>query len=67
MFGEQVRTVLARKLELLASVHYLVDRNQVPDRSARTITKKLRACNKLFREDEVDKALRELRDHGILS
>ena len=61
------RTHLANKLELLASVHYLIDRKQVPNRSARTITEKLHACDKFFSEDEVAEALQELGEHGILS
>lgn len=60
------RAGLARKLELLASVHYLIDRKQVPDKSPQTITRKLRACDKLFSEQEVGEALQELAAHGIV-
>ena len=67
MFAGKDRAGLARKLELLASVHYLIEQKQVRDQSARTITKKLHACDKLFTEAEVADALQELGDHGILS
>jgi uncharacterized protein YwgA len=61
------RSALAKKLELLASVHYLIDRNQVPDQSVGTVTDKLHACDKQFTEQEVSVAIGELKTYGLLS
>ncbi|MGD8450386.1 MAG: hypothetical protein PVJ57_01090 [Phycisphaerae bacterium] len=56
----------ARKLELLASVHFLVDRRQVPRADAKPITGLLRKYNKDYSEEEVAEALTELRRHEVL-
>ncbi len=61
------RAKLALRLELLASVHYLIERKQVKDTSVETITRKLRACDKPFSQEQVNAALQELRDYGILT
>ncbi len=65
-FGQEDRTVLADKLELLASIHYLIDREQVTDQSPPTITAKLHACDKMFSEQQVSEAIEELKTHGLL-
>jgi uncharacterized protein YwgA len=57
---------LARRLELLASVHYLIDRKQVTHDGPRAITKKLKACNKNFSEQEVTQAVKELRQARLV-
>jgi len=54
-------------LELLASVHFLVDRNQVSTESADEISETLQGFGKDFTLNQVRKALRELREHGLLS
>jgi hypothetical protein len=61
------RAQLALSLELLASVHYLIERKQVKDTSVDAITRKLHACDKPFSQDQVAGALQELRAYGILS
>jgi hypothetical protein len=55
-----------RKLELLASVHFLVDRNQIRGRDIDQITDTLNRYNKDFSRDEVQNALEELVGHGLL-
>lgn len=57
----------ARKLELLASVHFLVDRLQVANADPESIVKVLRRYDKDFSEREVETALEELRTHGLFS
>jgi hypothetical protein len=59
------RKELARKLELLASVHFLVARRQVPSAEPKVIGDRLRRFGKLFSETDVREALGELRRYGI--
>jgi len=61
------RPELRRKLELLASVHFLINRRQVRQNDAREITETLKRFNKDFSEEEVQNALRELIDYGLLA
>ena len=61
------RPDLVKKLELLASVHYLVDRHQVAGRDPKVISETLQRFDKLFGEQEVTVALGELTTHDILS
>ena len=56
----------ARKLELLASVHFLVDRRQVPRPDAKAIAKLLTKYSKNYSENEVTEALRALRHNELL-
>lgn len=58
---------LAKKLELLASVHFLIDRRQVSGVNTKQITATLKRFNKGFREEEVQKALKELINYGLLA
>ena len=60
------RSALAKKLELLASVHFLIDRRQVTGRSPEKIAAVLQKFGKNFNADGVSAALGELRDHGII-
>lgn len=60
------RPELRRKLELLASVHFLINRKQVRQNDAREITATLKRFEKNFSEEEVQNALRELIDYGLL-
>jgi uncharacterized protein YwgA len=67
IFVEPERDKLAKKLELLASVHFLIERKQVSQRIMEEITSILRRFNKDFSEEEVRNALRELKDYGLLT
>jgi uncharacterized protein YwgA len=58
---------IRRKLELLASVHYLVSRKEVSACDAKEIIKVLKRFGKDFREEEIEKAIGELKTHGFLS
>lgn len=58
---------LAKKLELLASVHFLIDRRQVSKVDTSRITNTLERFNKDFSEEEVKKALGELISYGLLA
>ena len=60
------RAALAKKLELLASVHFLIDRKQVTGQSPEKIAAVLQTFGKGFDADDVSAALGELRDHGII-
>lgn len=61
------RNKLARKLELLASVHFLIDRKKVSKININQITTTLKRFNKDFSEQEVKGALEELRNYGLLA
>jgi len=60
------RAALAKRLELLASVHFLIDRKQVPGQSPEKIAAVLQRFGKDFNADDIRGALGELRDHGII-
>jgi uncharacterized protein YwgA len=60
------RDALAKKLELLASVHFLIDRKQIPRADATQITATLERFNKPFREEDVENALEELKSYDLL-
>ncbi len=60
------RAARAQKLELLASVHFLVDQRQVPVGDAKAITELLHRYDKDFSESQVVKALDELRANDLL-
>jgi len=61
------RAGIRLKLELLASVHFLINRGQVRQNDTREITATLGRFNKNFSEEEVQDALRELIDYGLLT
>jgi len=61
------RAHIRQKLELLASVHFLVNRRQVRQNDAREIAETLERFKKNFSEEEVQDALRELIDYGLLA
>lgn len=60
------REEMRRKLELLASVHFLVGRGQVSRNNVKEITATLKRFNKDFSEEEVQNALEELINYGLL-
>ena len=66
IFTEPERDKLARKLELLASVHFLIERRQVSKVDTSRITATLKRFNKDFSEEEVKEALGELKSYGLL-
>ncbi len=67
IFTEPERDKLARKLELLASVHFLIERRQVSKVDTSRITTTLERFNKNFSEEDVQKALGELKSYGLLT
>jgi uncharacterized protein YwgA len=67
IFTEPQRDKLATKLELLASVHFLIDRRQVSGANTNQITETLRRFNKDFSKEDVREALEELKIYGLLA
>ena len=67
IFSEPDRDKLATKLELLASVHFLIDRKQASKADAGRITTTLRQYNKPFSEEDVQNAIGELTRYGLLA
>jgi hypothetical protein len=57
----------AKELELLASVHFLVDQKQVPDADSDALTALLKRYGKGSSKDDIEKALNELRENELLS
>ncbi|MCJ7778922.1 MAG: hypothetical protein MUP16_11495 [Sedimentisphaerales bacterium] len=55
-----------RKLELLASVHFLIERKQVQGRDVSQLSDILRRYNKDFSQDEIQQALEALDEYGLL-
>lgn len=56
----------ARRLELLASVHFLVTRRQVPPDDPGAVLATLKRFNKDYSSQEVEAGLRHLREHELL-
>ena len=67
IFSEPDRDKLATKLELLASVHFLIDRKQVSKINISQITTTLTRFNKDFSKQEVKEALEELIKYDLLA
>jgi uncharacterized protein YwgA len=68
IFTESQRDMLRKKLELFASVHFLIDRKQVSGANTKQITETLKRFKKdYFSEEDVQKALKELIDYGLLA
>lgn len=67
IFSEKERQKLADKIELLASVHFLIERKQVKGRNVGEITATLKRFNKPFSKPQVKDALGELVNYGFLS
>ncbi|KPL22957.1 MAG: hypothetical protein AMJ75_07030 [Phycisphaerae bacterium SM1_79] len=67
LFAEADRDKLAKKLELLASVHFLIDRKQVSRADCSQVAATLERFNKDFSEGDVKKALEELKTYGLLT
>jgi hypothetical protein len=56
---------LARKLELLASVHFLVDQDRARAEDLEALEGVLRKFGKDFTREEISAGLKELTDHGL--
>jgi uncharacterized protein YwgA len=67
LFAEPDRDKLALKLELLASVHFLIDRKQVSKVDTNQINATLTRFNKNFREEEIKEALTELDHYDLVA
>ena len=65
-FSNDNREELARDLELLASVQFLVSRDQVKRNNVKGITSILKRYKKDFDENQVQDALEELSAHALL-
>ena len=67
LIGRKQQAELARELELLASVHFLITRKQVTrDNDDEEIVGALRRFGKDFAEEDVERARGELNEHGLL-
>ena len=67
LFSESERDKLARKLELLASVHFLIDQKKVSKIDSDKITETLKRFNKPFNKQEVVEAIEELKEYDLLT
>ncbi len=67
VFMGQNREKLAKNLELLASVHFLIDRKQISKIDTGKITATLKQFDKDFSEEEVKEALGKLKTYGLLA
>lgn len=67
LFCEEDRGELPRWLELLASVHFLLVQEQVPEGSVSALRERLLAYEKDFSDEEVGQALGELRANELLA
>ena len=67
IFAEPDRYKLARKLELLASVHFLIDHEQVSGVDTGRIAATLKQFKTDFSEKDVKQALEELKTYGLLA
>ena len=65
LFSESDTKTLARELELLASVHFLVERKQVSKRNVRQIRTILEQYDKKFSANQIEEALGVLDKHGL--
>ena len=65
LFESDDRSALAQHLELLASVHFLLDRQQVRTRNPSDICSVLKEYGKPFSEPDVSSALEELHRYGF--
>ena len=66
LFREEDREKRALHLELLASVHFLVSRQQMASNDEQRLTETLKRFDKDFTEQDVKAALGELREHKLL-
>lgn len=66
LFADKDREKLARSLELLASVHFLVSRKQVKENTASLIEEVLKKYGKHFTCEEIEAAKGNLASVGLL-
>ena len=62
----ECRDAMARRLELLASVHFVVDQGRVSQGAPNTIAETLKRFGKDFTPEEISEALGELREYELL-
>ncbi len=60
------RKKLSEKLELLASIFFLVDTRQVSQKEPSKLGETLRRFEKPFTDEQVTQALGELKQYGLL-
>ena len=58
---------LAKQLELFASVHFLVEKKQMNKTNTKELVATLEKYGKVFSESEVERAVKELLQHGALN
>ncbi len=63
---DEDRDVVARRLELLASVHFVVDHGRASEQDRDSIAETLKRFGKDFTPDEIGEALGKLREHELL-
>ena len=61
------RHELASHLELLASIHFLIDRRQVSRPQPEAVTRALQAAGKPFNVHHVKAAMAEMRQYGLIA
>lgn len=66
-FSETEKKVLAKKLELFASVHFLVKRKNIGKDSTSELVQTLMSFGKEFSDSEVKGAVRELLQYGAIN
>ena len=66
-FSESDKKALAKQLEVFASVHFLVEKKGINYNNTSELVKTLSSLGKDFSEEEVTRAVRELRGHGVLN
>jgi len=67
LFKGKDKSELSRRLELLASVHFLVSRKQIPCSRIDEIVQTLHKHGKSFDEQKVRDAMEELKKHDLLA
>jgi len=66
LFDIDDKSQLAKKLELFASLHFLVVRKKMDRQDIQSLKHTLKDFGKDFEESEITGALKELQDYGIL-
>ncbi len=61
------KELLAKKLELYASVHFLVDKKQMDQNDVDQLVSTLHEYGKNFQTSEVEEAVKELLQHGAIN
>ncbi len=67
LMGGGDRTILAKKLELYASVHFLIDVGEMSSDDPAKITETLKRYDKDFDQSQVKEAIKGIRGYGLIS